>query len=106
MSDFTTTKDADGVTTVTWDCVGRPMNVMTEQGFVDLNAIVDSCITDETVKGVIITSAKADFAAGMDLTVISKIREKPPANPAQGCFDMVMQIHQILRKIILNYIKL
>ena len=99
MSDFTTTKDADGVTTVTWDCVGRTMNVMTEQGFADLNAIVDSCITDETVKGVIITSAKADFAAGMDVTVISKIREKTPANPAQGCFDMVMQIHQILRKI-------
>ena len=74
MSDFTTTKDDDGVTTVTWDCVGRTMNVMTEEGFADLNAIVDSCITDETVKGVIITSAKADFAAGMDLTVISKIR--------------------------------
>ena len=99
MSDFATIQDADGVTTIIWNCVGRPMNVMTEQGFLDLDAIVDSCITDETVKGVIISSAKADFAAGMDLAVISKIKKKTPENPAQGCFDVVMQIHKILRKI-------
>ena len=99
MSDFIKTQDDDGVATITWNCVDRPMNVMSEQGFSDLNALVDDCIADETIYGVIITSAKKDFAAGMDLGVIAKTKEKNPENPAQGCFEMVMQIHKILRKI-------
>ena len=99
MSDFTKTHDADGIATITWDCNERPMNVMSEQGFFDLDVMVDDCLADETVKGVIITSAKADFAAGMDLSVIAQTKEKNPENPAQGCFEMVTQIHKILRKI-------
>ena len=99
MSDFIKTQDDDGVATITWNCVDRPMNVMSEQGFSDLNALVDVCIANETIYGVIITSAKKDFAAGMDLGVIAKTKEKNPENPAQGCFEMVMQIHKILRKI-------
>ena len=99
MSDFTKTLDADGVATLSWDCADRPMNVMSEQGFVDLNAMVDNCIADAAIIGVIITSAKTDFAAGMDLAVIAKAKEIKPDNPAQGCFDMVMQVHHILRKI-------
>ena len=75
------------------------MNVMSEQGFFDLDVMVDDCLADETVKGVIITSAKSDFAAGMDLSVIAQTKEKNPENPAQGCFEMVTQIHKILRKI-------
>ena len=99
MSDFTKTHDADGIATITWDCYERPMNVMSEQGFFDLDVMVDDCLADETVKGVIITSAKVDFAAGMDLSVIAQTKEKNPENPAQGCFEMVTQIHKILRKI-------
>ena len=99
MSDFIKTQDGDGIATITWDCANRPMNVMSEQGFVDLNELVENCISDQSVTGVIITSAKKDFAAGMDLGVIAKIKEKNPDNPAQGCFEMVMHIHKILRKI-------
>ncbi|MGB0798302.1 MAG: enoyl-CoA hydratase/isomerase family protein, partial [Planktomarina sp.] len=99
MSDFTLTKDAEGIATITWDCVGRPMNVMSQQGFEDLDAMIDDVLADDAVKGAIITSAKADFAAGMDLNVIAKTKEMNIDNPAQGCFDMVMKIHEILRKI-------
>ena len=99
MSDFTQTLDTDGLATITWDCQARPMNVMSKQGFADLNALIDGCLTDPMVKGVIITSAKSDFAAGMDLAVIAETKDMHPENPAQGCFEMVMEIHQILRKI-------
>ena len=37
MTDFTMTKDADGVATITWDAAGKSMNVMTIQGFSDLS---------------------------------------------------------------------
>jgi len=51
MSDFTQTLDADGLATITWDCQARPMNVMSKQGFADLNALIDGCLTDPMVKG-------------------------------------------------------
>jgi 3-hydroxyacyl-CoA dehydrogenase/enoyl-CoA hydratase/3-hydroxybutyryl-CoA epimerase len=76
MSDFIKTQDSDGIAILTWNCVDRPMNIMSEQGFVDLNELVENCISDQSVTGVIITSAKKDFAAGMDLGVIAKTKEK------------------------------
>ncbi len=32
MTDFTMTKDADGVATITWDVPGKSMNVLTMDG--------------------------------------------------------------------------
>jgi 3-hydroxyacyl-CoA dehydrogenase/enoyl-CoA hydratase/3-hydroxybutyryl-CoA epimerase len=96
MTDFTYAVDADGVATITWDVPGKSMNVMSLAGFAELNAHIDTAFVDATVKGVILTSAKKDFAGGMDLNVIAKMRDD---GGAQGIFDGVMQMHAILRKI-------
>ncbi|MBN2628961.1 MAG: enoyl-CoA hydratase/isomerase family protein [Rhodobacteraceae bacterium] len=96
MTDFTMTVDADGVATITWDVPGKSMNVMSLAGFAELNAHVDTALADATVKGIIITSGKKDFAGGMDLNVIAKMRED---GGAEGIFNGVMQMHAILRKI-------
>lgn len=95
MTDFTMTKDADGVATITWDVKSRSMNVMSTEAFALLSGLVDEALADATVKGIILTSAKKDFAGGMDLNVIAKMR----AGGAQAIFDGVMQMHQTLRKI-------
>ncbi len=99
MTDFTYAVDADGVATITWDVVGKSMNVMNQQGFVDLDAMVTGAVADPAVKGIIITSAKKDFAGGMDLNVIARMREDGGANPAKSLFDGVMGMHAILRRI-------
>ncbi len=91
--------DSDGVATITWNQPETSLNVMTQQGFEQLNGFVDDALADDAVKGMIITSAKKDFAGGMDLNVLAKMREDAGENPAQGIFDGVMAIHQILRKI-------
>ena len=96
MTDFTYDVDADGVATVTWDLPGKSMNVMSQAGFVELDGLIDQALADAGVKGVIITSAKKDFAGGMDLNVIAAMRD---AGGAQGIFDGVMGMHAILRKI-------
>ena len=98
MSDFTKTTDGD-ITIITWDVANRPMNVMSEQGLRDFDAMITQAIADDAVKGIIITSGKPDFAAGMDLNVIAATKTRTPDNPAQGCFEMVMEIHHILRRI-------
>ena len=100
MTDFTMEKGADGVAVITWDTAGKSMNVMSEQGFLDLEALIDDALTDDDVKGVVITSGKEDtFAGGMDLNVIARMRDDAGDEPARGLFEGVMGMHAILRKI-------
>ncbi|MEM9432789.1 MAG: 3-hydroxyacyl-CoA dehydrogenase NAD-binding domain-containing protein [Pseudomonadota bacterium] len=100
MTDFTMKNDADGVATITWDTQGKSMNVMNQQGFEDLDALIDQALADDAVKGVIITSGKAgSFAGGMDLNIIAKMKEAAGDNPARGLMDGLMECHAILRKI-------
>lgn len=100
MTDFTLQTDADGVATITWDTVGKSMNVMNQQGFADLDGLIDQALADDAVKGVIITSGKeGSFAGGMDLNIIAKMKESAGDNPAQGLMDGLMASHTILRKI-------
>lgn len=95
MTDFTMATDADGVATISWDVAAKSMNVMSTAGFALLSDLVDQALADPGVKGIIITSAKKDFAGGMDLNVIAQMR----AGGAQAIFDGVMTMHKVLRKI-------
>jgi len=95
MTDFTAKTDADGITTLIWDVAGKSMNVMSTDAFAQLSGLIDAALADPAVKGVIITSGKADFAGGMDLNVIAQMR----AGGAAAIFDGVMQMHKVLRKI-------
>ncbi|WP_374301501.1 enoyl-CoA hydratase-related protein, partial [Paracoccus sp. (in: a-proteobacteria)] len=95
MTDFTMRKDADGVAVITWDVPGKSMNVLSLEGASDLNALIDDALGDEAVKGIVITSGKKDFAAGMDLNVIAGMKQ----GGAQAVFDGIMSLHHVLRKI-------
>lgn len=96
MTDFTSFTDADGIATITWDVPGRSMNVMSMAGFAELDALVGAALADAAVKGIIITSGKKDFAGGMDLNVIARMKED---GGAEGIFSGVMQMHAVLRRI-------
>ncbi len=99
MSDFTITKDADGIATITWDVKGKSMNVLSLDGWDELDACVTDALTDEAVKGIVITSGKDSFAGGMDLNVIAKMKASAGEDPAKGLFDGLMKSHAILRRI-------
>ncbi|MEM7644173.1 MAG: 3-hydroxyacyl-CoA dehydrogenase NAD-binding domain-containing protein, partial [Pseudomonadota bacterium] len=99
MTDFTLAKDADGVATITWDVKGKSMNVLSLEGWNDLEACVDDALADDAVKGIVITSAKDSFAGGMDLNVIAKMKASAGDEPAKGLMDGLMRCHGILRKI-------
>jgi len=99
MTDFTYDVGADGVAILTWDVPGRSMNVMSHAGFAELEAGVDRALADPAVRGLVITSGKKDFAGGMDLNIIARMRDEAGDNPARGLFDGIMNIHRLLRKI-------
>ncbi|MBY5934184.1 enoyl-CoA hydratase/isomerase family protein [Tateyamaria omphalii] len=99
MADFTLTKDADGIATITWDVPGKTMNVMSFEGLELLNDMIDEVLADDAVKGVVITSGKDTFAGGMDLNLLAKMKEEAGDNPAKGLFEGTMKMHGLLRKI-------
>jgi 3-hydroxyacyl-CoA dehydrogenase/enoyl-CoA hydratase/3-hydroxybutyryl-CoA epimerase len=99
MSEFHYAVDGDGVATITWDVPGKSMNVMSLAGFAELDGHIDTALADPAVKGVIITSGKKDFAGGMDLAVIARMKEEGGDAPARAVFDGVMGMHAVLRKI-------
>ena len=99
MSDFHYSTDADGIATISWDIPNKSMNVLSMEGLAELEAHIDTALGDEAVKGVIITSGKPDFAGGMDLNVIARMKEMAGDQPEQGLFDGIMSMHRCLRKI-------
>ena len=99
MTDFTYSLGDDGVAIITWDVAGKSMNVMSLAGFAELDGHIDTALADPAVKGVVLTSAKRDFAGGMDLNVIARMREEAGAEPARGLFEGVMMMHGVMRKI-------
>ena len=99
MADFTYALE-DGVAVITWDVPGKSMNVMTMEGWDELEALIDRGLADEATRGIVLTSGKeGSFAGGMDLNVIAKMKEMAGADPAKGVFDGVMRCHGIMRKI-------
>ena len=95
MTDFTYELGADGVALITWDCAGKSMNVLNLPAAEALDGFIDKALADDAVKGIVITSAKPDFAAGMDLNVLADMKEEG----TEGVFNGIMQLHHLLRKI-------
>lgn len=96
---FRTDIDADGVAVLTWDLPDRSMNVMTLAGLEQLAEAVERLLGDPAVKGIVLTSGKADFAGGMDLNVLADMKRSAGDDPARGVFDGAMQMHRLLRRI-------
>ena len=98
MTDFHYKLDGD-IAIITWDCPDKSMNIMSETGFGELDAHIDTVLGDDAIKGAIITSGKDTFAAGMDLTVLAEWKARGGDNPAPQLMDGIMTGHRIMRKI-------
>ncbi|WP_299841440.1 FAD-dependent oxidoreductase [uncultured Jannaschia sp.] len=99
MTDFTWTKDDDGIATITWDVKDKSMNVLSLEGWDALDACVTEALADDAVRGIVITSAKDSFAGGMDLNVIARMKAEAGDAPARGLMDGLTRCHGILRRI-------
>jgi 3-hydroxyacyl-CoA dehydrogenase/enoyl-CoA hydratase/3-hydroxybutyryl-CoA epimerase len=87
---------ADGVVTLTLDDPGQSANTMNKAFSASLRTVVDRLEAErDTVRGVIITSAKKTFFAGGDLHELIRIRP----GQAQQIFDGTMAVKRDLRRL-------
>ncbi len=84
---------ADGIAVATMDLPGRPMNVVNDELMTALAHVVERVESDDAVKGLVLTSGKADFCAGGDIDRMSKWQD--PREP----FDASMAMKAVLRKM-------
>ena len=93
LTNFSAQRDDDGIITVTIDQSDRKMNVIGD-GFTDaFSALTESFISDESAKGLILTSAKDTFVVGADIDQLSRIET------AEQAFDLVEDLKSSLRKL-------
>ena len=99
MADFHYSTDADGVATITWDVPGRTMNILRIEGFIELGNCINAAMSDDNVRGIVITSGKGSFSGGMDLAGFEELtrlgfRESPGA-----VLEQMMGIHRLRRGV-------
>jgi 3-hydroxyacyl-CoA dehydrogenase / enoyl-CoA hydratase / 3-hydroxybutyryl-CoA epimerase len=83
--------DQDGIATIAWNMPDRSMNVLNDASIKAFAETVYRAIEDATVNGVIITSAKRDFVAGADLSMIQQ------ASDAAQMMARSAELHKLFR---------
>jgi 3-hydroxyacyl-CoA dehydrogenase/enoyl-CoA hydratase/3-hydroxybutyryl-CoA epimerase len=92
MSAVTINIGADGVAVATMNLPGRPMNVVNDE-LMDGIAQCLATLAKPEVKGLVLTSSKADFCAGGDLDRMSKWAT--PQEPFEGSMAMKKVLRQL-----------
>ena len=92
--------DADGIATLTIDVPGESMNVINEQFGTDFEAAVDKVLTDDAIKGAVITSGKASgFMAGADLRMLGKLTEFAKTATPKEVYERNVSLNLTLRRM-------
>ena len=97
MSNFSYEIGSDNIAIIKWDVPDKKFNVLTLEGISEIENILEKIFENNNLKGVIISSNKDDFSAGMDLKVLAHLQDQ--SKNKEEIFQFVMRAHQFLRKI-------
>jgi 3-hydroxyacyl-CoA dehydrogenase/enoyl-CoA hydratase/3-hydroxybutyryl-CoA epimerase len=99
LTHFTLDVDGDGVATVLMDRAGEEMNTLSPETGAELAVILDRLEQDDSIRAVVIGSAKPDnFLAGADIRWFETLRDPAEAAAAmragQEAFGRLEALHQ------------
>lgn len=105
-TNFTVETGADGIAVITWDMPERSMNLITLNVMDELEALIDWVAGDEAITGAIVTSDKAAFSGGADLTMLNGLftayreaMDKDPQAATRRLYEQSRRLSQIYRKL-------
>jgi 3-hydroxyacyl-CoA dehydrogenase/enoyl-CoA hydratase/3-hydroxybutyryl-CoA epimerase len=90
-------QDEQGIVILTIDIPDRSMNVLTPEFMAELDQAVDRVGSDDSVRGVVITSAKSSFIAGADLKELVGVFEQ--GLDEQQIYAFAGKYSQLYRKL-------
>ncbi|NNF68537.1 MAG: fatty acid oxidation complex subunit alpha FadJ, partial [Acidimicrobiia bacterium] len=99
LTHFTFDVDGDGIATVLMDRAGEDMNTLSPETGADLAVILDRLEQDDSIRAVVIGSAKPDnFLAGADIRWFATLQDPAEAEAAmqagQEGFGRLEALHQ------------
>ena len=83
------------VAIISWAMTSSPMNVLNDESIPQFEAALRRAYSDDSVKGVIVTSAKPEFVAGADLKMILRNNDKEPTE----MLKVSSELNRIFRSI-------
>ena len=66
----------DGVLIIHWDMPNSSINLINELVMTELDIIIDHVVSDASIKGAVITSAKKGFSGGADLSILENSKNR------------------------------
>jgi len=84
----------DGIAVITVHMKNHPTNLFSQDFFEPYIPVAEKAIKDDSVKGVIVTSAHRDFMAGADLRMLSN-----PPEDKKAMFDGLLGTNRRLREL-------
>ena len=106
MKNFKLDKDDDGILLVTFDMPGRSMNVLNQSSMGEIAEFTKMIISDESIKGAVITSGKKAFCAGADLEEMGgnlmsakKAMAKDPEGAKKSLYENVVSLNLMFREL-------
>lgn len=85
----------NGVAILSWNLTGQPMNVLNDESIAAFGQALEAALTDDRVRGLVITSARREFIAGADLKKILTLNTAPPAQ----MLALSQGVHGLLRRL-------
>ncbi len=104
LTNFQWDEDPDGIVTLFWNVPGRSLNVLTSSAITDLANVGETLASDPRIKGLVITSGKANgFCAGAALDEMEESASAPrlvsPQESIATRYEAVMRFHRVLRRL-------
>ncbi|NIJ42914.1 3-hydroxyacyl-CoA dehydrogenase/enoyl-CoA hydratase/3-hydroxybutyryl-CoA epimerase [Parvibaculum indicum] len=95
--------DSDGIALATWDMPGRSMNVLSQSSMADIASIIEKIMSDDGIKGAVITSGKGAFCAGADLSMMGGQagggEGGSPEDRVKGMYEGNLKFNMLLRDL-------
>ncbi len=86
--------DPDGIAFITWDVENSTVNIMNAETLEDFFTRMGEALQDNTVKGIVINSAKNDFISGGDLKWLLNFDQSK-----EDFYNIIMESHKRMRQM-------
>jgi len=94
---LTTSRDTDGILTISVDIADRPMNVLTPAFLEELDACIEQLVADHSLRGAIITSAKPSFIAGAD--IMDVVNAYTDGISLKDAYEAAQKVNRLYRRL-------
>ncbi len=98
MNDYVEYSLDQNLALISWDMKTSPMNVLNDASIPEFQAALEKAYADETVKGIVVTSAKPEFIAGADLKMILRNQDQDPSE----MLEVSMGLNRMFRRMETN----